>query len=544
MKTENNKIKYFLYARKSSESEDRQVASIGSQIMELTKVAKRNGLKIIEVLSESQSAKAPGRPKFNQMLQRIHSGEAQGVICWKLDRLARNPVDGGNVSWMLQQGIIKHIQAYERGYFPTDNVLMMSVEFGMANQFILDLSQNAKRGLRTKAARGWYPGHTPVGYMHNFQKKKSEEEIIKDLERFSLVKKMFNLMLSGPHRPLKILEIANNEWGLRMPSGRPMGKSTIYRLFTNPFYCGTFEFPIGSGNWYKGNHEPMITEEEYDRIQFLLGRKGRPRPKSHVFAFTGIMRCGECGAMITAEEKIKKQKNGNIHRYIYYHCTKRKNPGCSQGSIEEKELKRQIVEKINGIAIPQSFFEWAMKQLHAENKEESEDRNKILSNQQKAYNGCVKEIDGLIGMRARGELDEENYKRRIKSLTQEKARLQELLNDTDNRVNGWVRKAEEYYLFARDAKEKFETGTLEERKQVLTSLGSNLSIKDRKLHILIEKPLIPIGKAAKEVRRIHHRLEPLEKGKNELNLDDFYSKSPILQGRQDSNLEQKFWRFL
>ena len=133
------KIEYFLYARKSTESEDQQIASIDSQIEVLVDLAKREGLEIIDVLSEAQSAKAPGRPVFNRMIERINNGEAQGIICWKLDRLARNPVDGGNISWMLQRETIKHIRTYDRGYYPTDNVLMMSVEFGMANQYVRDL---------------------------------------------------------------------------------------------------------------------------------------------------------------------------------------------------------------------------------------------------------------------------------------------------------------------------------------------------------------------------------------------------------------------
>jgi DNA invertase Pin-like site-specific DNA recombinase len=179
-----HKTKYFLYARKSSESEDRQVASIESQISELTKTAKENNFEIVEILSESQSAKAPGRPIFAKMIERIYKGEAQGIICWKLDRLARNPVDGGNISWMLQRGIIQHIQTHERDYYPTDNVLMMSVEFSMANQFILDLSQNTKRGLRTKAEKGWYPGPAPTGYLNSLSKRRGEKKIIKDPKRF------------------------------------------------------------------------------------------------------------------------------------------------------------------------------------------------------------------------------------------------------------------------------------------------------------------------------------------------------------------------
>ena len=529
------KIKYFLYARKSSEAEDRQVASIGSQIDELTKVAERDNLEIIATFSESQSAKAPGRPVFNKMIDKIHKGEAQGIICWKLDRLARNPVDGGSINWMLQQGIIKHIKTYERSYYPTDNVLMMSVEFGMANQFIRDLSQNTKRGLRAKAERGWYPTFASVGYMHNPLKKKGEKEIIKDPERFNLVRKMFDLMLTGNYTPPKILEIATNKWGLRNRNGKKIARSTIYRIFADPFYYGKFEYPKNSGNWYQGKHEPMITEEEYNRIQTLLGRDNIIHPKKYTFPFRGLIRCGECGAMITAEKKIKKCKNGNIHHYVYYHCTKRKNPKCTQGCIEEKELERQIAELLSKIEIPPEFHDWAMEQLQEETKRESKDRNKILNKHQKEYNDCLKEIDGIISMRARKELDEENYKRRMSFLTKEKARLYELLQDTDNRVNAQLEVAEKFFTLARDAKKEFETGDPEKQKIILSSLGSNLLLKDKKLHISIEKPLVLIGEAAQEVKAIHNKVRTSKNGENKRTLRQLYSQSPTLLLGSDSN---------
>jgi site-specific DNA recombinase len=146
----NPPVTYFLYARKSSEAEDRQAASIDAQKDELLKIAKDQGLKVLEILEESQSAKKPGRKVFNSMLERIYKGEANGILCWKLDRLARNPVDGGQISWMLQQSAISQIVTFGRTYYPTDNVLMMQVELGMANQFIRDLSVNVKRGCKRK----------------------------------------------------------------------------------------------------------------------------------------------------------------------------------------------------------------------------------------------------------------------------------------------------------------------------------------------------------------------------------------------------------
>ena len=539
MTNQNQKIKYILYARKSSESEDRQIASIDSQIDELTKSAKRLGLKVTDILSETKSAKAPVRPVFNEMIRRIHKGEVQGIICWKLDRLARNPIDGGQISWMLQQGVIQHIQTYDKSYYPTDNVLMMSVEFGMANQFIRDLSQSTKRGLRAKAEKGWYPTFSPVGYMHNLFKKKGEKEILKDPERFDLVRKMWDLMLTGNHNPPKILKIATEQWGLTNRFNGKLSRGTIYTIFANSFYYGMYEYPKGSGNWYKGRHEAMITPEEYDRVQALMGRKGRPRPKTHIFDFTGMMRCGECGAIITAEEKIKRQKNGNVHRYIYYHCTKRVNPNCTQGSVEETELKKQILKTIESIQIPQEFHEWAMGWFRKENEKEADSRNTILESQQKAYNLCVKKLDGLIDMRAAGELTEGEFSEKKSILIREKMKFEELLSDTHQRVDKWLKTAEDVFTFARDAKTRFETGTFETRKSVLSTLGQNLILKDRILRINLDNALLPMQSVSAEVKKIHNRFEPLKNRINKNKLEHSYSSCRELLRGRDSNAQPR-----
>ena len=156
-------MQYFLYARKSTDVEDKQVLSIEAQLAELRAVAKRDGLEIAEEFVEKRSAKMPGRPVFEDMLKRIERGDAQGIVCWKIDRLSRNPVDSGRISWLLQQSVIQKIVAHDKTYLPHDNVLLMSVEFGMANQYIRDLSVNVTRGLRQKARQGVYPSIAPLG---------------------------------------------------------------------------------------------------------------------------------------------------------------------------------------------------------------------------------------------------------------------------------------------------------------------------------------------------------------------------------------------
>jgi len=188
--------RYFLYARKSTDVEDKQVLSIEGQLDELRSLAKSEGLEVAAEFVEKRTAKMPGRPIFNDMLLRIQTGEAQGIICWKLDRLARNPVDGGQISWLLQQGTIQRIQTHDRSHLSNDNVLMMSVEFGMANQFIRDLSSNTSRGLHHKARLGQFPGTAPVGYLNDVRAK----TIVVDRKKAKFIRAAFELYAKGNSR--------------------------------------------------------------------------------------------------------------------------------------------------------------------------------------------------------------------------------------------------------------------------------------------------------------------------------------------------------
>jgi site-specific DNA recombinase len=528
MNKSQSKTKYILYARKSTESEDKQILSIDSQITELKRIAVREKLQIVDVLSESRSAKTLGRPVFEEMIKRIGRGEATGILCWKLDRLARNFSDGGNIIEMLQQSTIQHIRSYERDYYPNDNVLLMSVEFGMANQYSRDLAVNVARGMRRKVEMGWYPVRPALGYLNSKTKGKGNNDIMNDPERFDLVRKIWDFALKGTHTIPQILELATNEWGLRNREGNKIAKSTIYYMLTNSFYYGMFEWPKGSGNWYQGKHEPMISIDEYDKVQILLGRKGKPRPKRHTFTFIGTMKCGECGASITAEEKNKVQQNGNVHHYIYYRCTKHKVPKCTQKTLEEKKLIEQIDAELAGLTIPDSFHKWAMKWFEKENQSETKLRTSMISQHRQAYNKSLKLLDRYIEMRAHEELTEEEFREKKGQALKEKARLNALLNDSDNRVTNWAETMDQAFKFVKRAKEKFENGTPEEKRQIFLALGSNPSITFRKLFIDMEKPLIPTGKLALEVQAIHKRLEPRKSIMSQGDYEQIYAHSPIV----------------
>ncbi|HUC89087.1 MAG TPA: recombinase family protein [Candidatus Paceibacterota bacterium] len=528
------KMKYCIYCRKSTESEDRQVLSIDSQTDKAKEIADRLGVRISDkdLLSESKSAKiTANRPKFKEMVDRIQSGNLNGIIVWHADRLSRNAIDSAILIDLMDREKLVEIVTPTQTFKNTPiDKFMFSL---MCNQAKMENDKkgvDVVRGLEKKASMGIFPNQPPFGYTNDKYAEKGNKKIQSDTERLALIKKMFELMLTGNYSTQQILHKANDEWGFRTPKGKEMSKSTIYRMFTNTFYYGKYEFPIGSGKWYQGIHETIITEEEYDKIQFLLGHKGRPRPKSHIFNFTGMMRCGECRAMITAETKTKQQKNGNVHTYIYYHCTKRKNPNCSQGCIEEKILKKQIIKEIDSIEIPPEFHTFAMQWFKKENEKESVGRNAVIKSNEKAYKTCLTKIDGLTDMRAGGEITAEEFAKKKIELLADKKKLDDLFGNTSKRVERWLENADEMLTFIEEAKYKFDKGTIETRRSILSTLGSDLILKDKIFNIDIEKSIFPIKRITKDIKAISERLEPLKGIEKQKQFNALCEKNPILLG--------------
>lgn len=515
---------YFIYCRKSSETEDRQVLSIESQTNELAALASRLSLPIEKIFSEAQSAKEPGRPVFNEMMKRIYRGEAKGVICWKLDRLARNPIDGAAVIWALKQSGIEIItpnQLYRHG---DDNTILMYIEFGMAQKYIDDLSRNVKRGNKTKLEKGEWLGTAPIGYLNYTDPLTKEVTLVVDKERFSLIRKMWELLLTQSYPVRQIVDIANDEWGLRTrrtrrKGGKPISLSTGYKIFTNPFYCGLMVRREGE---FTHRYQKMVTHAEFDRAQLILGRKGKPRPKTHEFPFTGMIRCGECGCLVTAENKIKINKGDKrIHDYTYYHCTKRKKGiRCSQRYLEARELEKQIDDYLKKIQISEEFKDWAISYLRSRNDKEIEDRSARYNNLQEIYNQSQRQLDNLTQMRYRELITDGEYAKERSRLKIEMAKIKEKLEDTEHRAEGWLALSEKVFSYACRAREWFREADLKAKRQLLETLGSNLVLKGKKLSLEFKKPFFIIEKGLNALPPENPRLEPhdfgLTKPKNEV----------------------------
>ena len=422
------------------------------------------------------------------MLKRIERGEAEGIVAWHPDRLARNSLDGGRIIYLLDRKILKDLKF---STFTFENnpqgKFMLSIMLGYSKYYVDSLSENVKRGNRTKLERGWRPNQAPLGYIND----KETKTIVKDPVHFPLVRKMYELMLTGTYSPKQIALIARDEWAFQTPQkkragGKPLAMSTVYKILTNPFYAGIL---VWDNQTYPGKHEPVVTIDEMERVQELLGKPGRARPKRHQFPFTGMIRCGSCSLMVTAEHKVNRFGS----RYIYYHCTNRTiGPRCAERAIETRNLDLQIYRFLEELVMPESIFQVVEARVDDLKEHRVADQVARRCSLEAALKNVTKELSELTGLRLRNILADGEFLAKRQELKQNEIRLHqqvEKIPEDDNEFEP----ISDFILLRNKAAGWFQHGSSQTKKQILHVTGSNLSLKTKILNIEARKPFRRLG---------------------------------------------------
>lgn len=349
MSTNSDNIAYCLYARKSSESDERQAMSIDSQIKEMKELALKDQLTIKEVRQESHSAKNSGqRPIFMQLLADIRLGMFNGILTWAPDRLSRNAGDLGMLVDLMDQGKLHDIKTYSQNFSnnPNEKFLLMI----LCSQAKLENDQrgiNVKRGIRAKCSLGWRPGPPPIGYYNRAMG--GLKDIIIDPDRGPIITEMFEKVATN-HNSGRTIKRWLDKVGLTTRKGKKVVLSQIYQMLKNPFYYGRFEFPINSGLWYQGKHKPLVTKVLFDKVQEQLVSFPKCGWGTKEIVFKGLFKCGSCSSNILGDEKLRKRINKEPRRHIYYHCARQLNH-CPEPYISEEKLIKQILRYINFMKI-------------------------------------------------------------------------------------------------------------------------------------------------------------------------------------------------
>ncbi|MBN1778853.1 MAG: recombinase family protein [Candidatus Buchananbacteria bacterium] len=356
-------LRYCLYGRKSTESDELQQLSIGAQINEMTALAKRENVEILKVFQESHSAKDSGqRPVFNEMITAIKDGKFDAILSWSADRLSRNAGDLGQIIDLMDQGVIRQIKTYGQTFTNSPNEKFLLMILGSTAKLENDSKGvNVKRGLRAKCEMGWRPGVPPLGYLHGVGEQKGQRSIHVDPKRAPIIKEMFEKIAYQNYSGRALLRWLHDV-GFTTRSGKKIVLSSVYAVLKNNFYHGEFEYPVGSGVFYKGSYEPLITKELFDEVKLQLEVAPKSRPGTKEFDFAKMIKCGACGSGVCAEEKFKRLDDGSVRRHVYYHCTKYRNHFCKEAYIREETLTEELIKIIDQVNLDEIGTLQKMKQ--------------------------------------------------------------------------------------------------------------------------------------------------------------------------------------
>ena len=461
-------MKAILYARKSTDTEDRQVLSLESQVSELTSLAEKDGIEVIDILTESRSAKEPGRPVFNDMMQRILIGEADTILCWKIDRLTRNPVDGGQIQWLLQTGKIQAITTFEKTYSPDDNVLIMSIEQAMATQYIRDLSLNVKRGNRAKLERGEWPNLAPYGYRNC----KATKTIKVNRKQAVYVKRIFELYATGGYTLTDLVEQMYQD-GMRTPAGYKVYKSQIHKILNQKFYTGLMEF---RGTVYQGKHEPIVSMTLFNQVQDVFNHRQHPKQEKHFYSARGFMTCGVCGCTITADTKKGHQ---------YYYCTNGKKV-CTE---HKKYMRSEHVDTIlaglfEELKIDSELIELSAAAYQAQNQQDDSYLMKAKENVENELLSLDQRESILVDGYTSGLIKRPLFEEKLKGIENERTVLQQQrqeLAKTGPASTATFERIKSVFEQGNTASDEYINATDEAKRKLLETVLSNTLIKDQKV---------------------------------------------------------------
>lgn len=575
MEQESKKLKYALYCRKSSEGEDAQVQSITAQKTEMLDFADRNGLEIAVILDESKSAHHPGRPIFNELVRLVKAGKVNAILVWHANRISRNPIDAGQIIYLLDQGLLKEIRTYSGAFRNTSNdKFFLGLEFGVSKKDSDDKSDGVKRGQRERARKGYPHGVSSIGYMNDKSDLKGNRKWLEDPARFELVREVLHLYLKGKYSVQQISSISNNELHLKTPlrvrqGGRPLSMSHIYSILKNPVYAGFF-FYENKRYTLNDSLERMITEEQYWIIQGMLTNKGRPRPQKRPGLYNHFMKCGYCGCTTTPDHKFQlicsqcKHKFSYLNKsdcpkcgidvakmvtptylsYIYYHCTKKRDKECPGRSLEVKQLEAQVVKHVESeIMISKELSDWAIKYIGELGDEDLKLETVKKTQRLASEEGILKKLDNLLDLRlSRGTVatqDEEIFSRKEKKLNEELSLIREtnLKENNLSNADGIARVRREFSLMS-EILDILKNGTIEDKKSVLYEFGSNLTLTGKKVSITNTKSIQKFVDALHKAKAINARFEPKNTLAGYDKTEVFASVRTTLLREQDSNLRQ------
>lgn len=286
----------------------------------------------------------------------------------------------------------------------------------------------------------------------------------------------------------------------------------------------------------------MLTDDEFNLLQDIVEGRSKGKPQKHDSALNGMISCGECGYCITVEQHTKKYKNGNTQTFSYYRCTKKnKKNKCSQPYIATKKLEEAYANDLTELELDTQFAEFALEALE-EVKEKDKSVNKNSQEAlQKSLESVTKRINNLVSLKISPDnsdgslLSDEEFGDRKRALLIEKEKIAKKLTKVDKDENEWAEIAKESFNFGLLASKRFKKGNTEDKKVIFKTIGSNPTLKDKKLQYKAKYLFFKYKEGVKKTYDEIDRLEPANVLSDQSFLED-YIKSSLWCPGEDLNL--------
>ena len=465
-----------VYARVSSKDQEKEGFSIPAQLKLLREYALKNSMRIIHEFVDVETAKTTGRKQFGEMVRFFEKNHTcRTVVVEKTDRLYRNFHDCVTLEDLgVEIHLPKEGQVISKDS-KSQAKLVHGIQLVIARNYIENLREEVRKGMREKAAQGIYPSRPPLGYTNN----KLQHTIEIDPATAEVAKRAFELYATGK------CSLAGLRKTLRIETGKTFQKGYLHKLLKNPFYSGFFEW---DGGRYKGTHPLIISLDLFNRVQDVLNGHNRPKYRKHDFPFAGVLSCAYDDCMITAE--LKKQK------YTYYHCTGYRGK-CGLPYMREEELGIRLGQVLKDIHIPDDVLSQLENSFSAIEKDSRQMKTHQRERLQERLSAVRRRIDQAYTDKLDGKINEDFWQRKTSEWQLEEQQIQMAMQGLEDASPDRLVTAKKTLELANKAYFLYVTQTPAEQAKLLKIVLSNCRIDDANLYPTYRKPFDLIFQRAK-----------------------------------------------
>ncbi len=483
-----NRRPFFGYVRVSTLRQGEKGVSLLEQRDAIERFADRAGLDIVQWFEETETAAKRGRPIFTAMIRLLKKRVSEGVIVHKIDRSARNLKDWAELGELIDSGVVVHFANENLDLSSRGGRLSADIQAVVAADYIRNLREEVRKGMWGRLKQGHYPWAAPIGYLNKGQGGKLKEI---DPEKGPLVRKLFELYATGKFT-LTTLTAKAEMLGLKNRKGGRVSLNGISIFLNNPFYIGLIRIR-STGETYQGAHEPLVPKYLFDQVQDVLNGKTNTKVQKHDFVFRRMLKCAACDYHLRGE----LQKG-----HVYYRCHTRT---CPITCLKEEEAEQAVLAALAHLSLTEMEQALVHQQIEDLRHDWTEEREQKMSALSLRRDQIAERLNRLTDAYLDRAIERDLYEERKTALLMERRDTDEKivsLKSGEGNIPDRIALAVE---LASQAHLAYQAGSVERKRELLKSVGSNLTVSGWNVDVTMAFPFSAIADRTKLSKCGHQR---------------------------------------